>query len=262
MVLRFQPVRGQHDAQAESPHELAELVVIGQVIGDPEQSAAGQQGLAPQAQGLSRHVVLVPEQPCEQDRRHVPLVDVHRAQARPDRVRRLTFVETRDQADSLVQQRRRHAGEVVRADERVAIRHDEHVMPRVLQHVDQAADLAVVSVLPWVDDDVDGELRELSAQTAGNLDSGIGWFADAEDDLELRVVLQAEGAQMLVEARLGTAQGLEHGNRRELCRQPGGPAPAPDEHRDDGEDCVHRGQCQARDTKDSDERLQRDHVLA
>jgi hypothetical protein len=63
----------------------------------------------------------------------------------------------------------------------------------VFQHVDEAAYLAVVSVLPRIDDDVDVQVRKLRLQPPGDFDCRIARTAHAEDDLELRVILLAEG---------------------------------------------------------------------
>jgi hypothetical protein len=81
VVFGLQHVGGQHDAQSEVAYPLPELIIVGEVVGNDLQTPDGLEGVAAHTQGLARHIVLMSEQPCEQHRGHVPLVDVHRAQA-------------------------------------------------------------------------------------------------------------------------------------------------------------------------------------
>jgi hypothetical protein len=114
-------------------------------------------------------------------------------------------IEASDEAHSFVQQRSRDTGQIVRSHEGIAVRHDQHVVVGMLEHIDQTADLAVVAVLLRVYHDFDGERGKLRDQARDDRQGRVTGIPNAENDLELRIILTAEGAQVLVQAGLGTA---------------------------------------------------------
>ncbi len=124
------------------------------------------------------------------------------------------MIEAGDQADFSIQQGSADAGEIIGTDEGIAVRHDERVVPGALQHVDETADLAIVTVLLRIDDDIDREIGKLRHQACHDRERRIALIPYAEDDLELGIILQAKGTQVLVQARFRATQGLEHGHGR------------------------------------------------
>jgi hypothetical protein len=140
-------------------------------------------------------------------------------------------VQAGDQADLPIQQRSGHAAQVVGSYEGIAVGHDQHVVARVLEHIDEAADLAVMTVLLRVDHHLDRQARELLHHPGYHRERRVVGVTYAEDDLEFGIVLLAEGAQVLVQAGLGTTKGLEHRDGGEFDRGTRQLAPVPDQHR-------------------------------
>ena len=169
----------------------------------------------PHAHGLARDVSFIAEQPGEQHRRQVPLVDVHRAQARPEHARGHVPVRAGDQAHRRVEQGGGDGGQVIGTHEGIAVGHHQVFVAGLGEHVDEVADL--VSCCRAAEDRrprrsaVPGTRRSAARPRRS---AGSCRIAHAEDDLILGIVLLAERAQVLVQARLRAAQRLEHGYRR------------------------------------------------
>jgi hypothetical protein len=116
-----------------------------------------------------------------------------------------------------------------------------------------------VAVLAGVDDHLDRQGGELAHQAGDHGQGGVGFLAEAEDDLELGIVLQAEGAQVFVQARFCPAQGLEHRDGGEFNGGSGALAAPPDEHGHQGEKGIGGGEHQRGHAKGSDQQMNRGH---
>jgi len=66
----------------------------------------------------------MPEEPGEQYRRHVPVVDIHCSQTRPEVARRYASVNAGDHADLTIYQRGRNCVQVVAPNARITVRDD------------------------------------------------------------------------------------------------------------------------------------------
>jgi hypothetical protein len=121
-------------------------------------------------------------------------------------------VEAGHQACPLVLERRSHSRKILGPDERIAVRDNQHIVARALQHVDQIADFAVRTVLLRVDYDVYMSAWELGSQSSHDTKCGVGAVADPEYNLELRIVLEEERSQVRVQTGFRAAQRLEHGD--------------------------------------------------
>ena len=105
--------------------------------------------------------------------------------------------------------------EVVGADVEIAIGDDEHVVFGVRQHVDQIGDLGVHAAAGGIDDDPDIGFGVPEGDAAGGGQSGIGGILCADDELNVRVVLPAEGGDGLLEQGFVAANGFENSDRRQ-----------------------------------------------
>jgi len=81
------------------------------------------------------------------------------------------------------------------------------------EHVFQRRDLEIRAFAAAVGDERQVEIRKFVDQAAHDGNRRVVRVEHAEHDLESRIVLLAEGAQVFVELGLGTAQRLEHGDR-------------------------------------------------
>src|SRR5579862_7499617 len=84
MMLAADHVLRQHDTQSRPAHELAQPIVVRKVVRQDLQAADRSQSVSSEADRLTRHIAPVTEKPCEYHRGHVPLIDIHGAQARPN----------------------------------------------------------------------------------------------------------------------------------------------------------------------------------
>jgi hypothetical protein len=64
-----------------------------------------------------------------------------------------------------------------------------------------------------VHDDATGNVWVALRELARDLDGRIVWIGDAEQELELRVVLLEETFEVCFEIRVTAAEGLQHGHR-------------------------------------------------
>ena len=128
-------------------------------------------------------------------------------------------VQTGDDTHSLVQERCDDSFEIVGRDAYVAVGDHEVIVTDERHHIEEVADLAADTVLRGVDGHLQIQLRELALESVHDLEGRIERVAHTEDDLPTGILLLAEGAQVLVQRRLRSAQGFEDGRRRQRHRR-------------------------------------------
>jgi len=125
-------------------------------------------------------------------------------------------------------------------------------------HIEEVADLAADTVLRGVDGHLQIQLRELALESVHDLEGRIERVAHTEDDLPTGILLLAEGAQVLVQRRLRSAQGFEDGRRRQAHRTPRGRGTA-NAQRQRGGDRVLHGECREHNSQSAEPELSSTH---
>ena len=136
--------------------------------------------------------------------------DARRFQFRSQRRCRNASIKTRHQSDPLVRQRRNYPPQVVGLDPNIAVIHEEMLVAGGLRHVLEIAHLHVRPKHMGTDEQTDRAVRKLLLQLLDTGHSGIGWITDAENNLELGIVLQTVAAEALVNFRICALQRFEN----------------------------------------------------
>jgi len=81
-------------------------------------------------------------------------------------------------------------------------------------HLNEIADFVIRSERFVTDHELDVTLGEFSYQPMDKRDDHVVRMIYTEDDLELRIALNAMATKTLVSVRIGSTEGLEDGDRR------------------------------------------------
>ena len=139
---------------------------------------------------------------------------MHGPELRPFTAGRHTLVETRHNPGLAIVQRRGHRAEVMAIDAHVAVGQHDQLVPRHLEHVFEVGDLLIRPAGPRIDDEGYIAGREIANQRMGGRQRAILRVIDAEHDLQRRIILLRERAQIVIKARLVAVQRLQHRDGR------------------------------------------------
>jgi hypothetical protein len=81
------------------------------------------------------------------------------------------------------------------------------------QHVIQGVYLRIGADLFGAYHQLDGDLREVGAQSGYDGNRRIAGISNTEDDLELRIILAAKAGIVLIGVKVGAAKRNQNGNR-------------------------------------------------
>ena len=209
---RLDDVGQEHEPVARVRDAAAELVVVGQVVGDGREAADPLQRRSldrdRRAEGVAEGL-----HPLRHQRvRHEVRVDEERLDDRRQPEVAAASIEAGHETHGRVGERPDHGPEIVRTHADVAVAHHQHVVARVGHHVLETRDLAVRAV-PAPDRQDDLAFRKIAPQALDHRDGRVAGVGDAEDDLVRRIALPAEAREVLVELDAEALERLQHRDR-------------------------------------------------
>ena len=146
-------------------------------------------------------------------------VDEQRAEACPRAGDGNAVVEAGDGADTSSFQRGDDAGKIIGLDPHVAVGEHDDLVSDARRHVDEVGDLAIDPMCAGVDHEIDIATRLQLAQTLDDRDCIVAGILHSEDDLNIAaIILAAEGAQIIEQARFVAMQRLENSDCRRANR--------------------------------------------
>ena len=116
-------------------------------------------------------------------------------------------------------QRGDDAGKIIGLDPHVAVGKNDNLVSDARRHVDEVGDLAIDPMCAGVDHEIDITTRLQLAQTLDDRDCTVVGILHSEDDLNIAaIILGAEGAQIIEQARFVAMQWLENSDCRRANR--------------------------------------------
>ena len=202
-------------AEAELAHRAADLVVVGEMVGEGQEPADPLQHLGPDGDGRAEAGIGHAQRLAQHGRRQELIVDRHRRQLRPQS----SVVEADIEAADRPHPRRGQGGgdvpQIVGLDHDVGVAEDEDAVPRLGGDIDQVGRLAVDAVDLVVDHEVDGEGGMAGLKVAHHRDRGVIVAMHAEHDLDgAAIVLHAEALERLAQVGMCAVQRLDDGDVR------------------------------------------------
>ncbi len=180
-----------------------QVVVVSQLVRENGETADLLQHLAAQRDGGAETRMGHAKAQARQNIGQKLIIDSHCRQSRPDRACRCARVETGHKANRRISQGRNNLLEIGAPNANIAIGHHHHIAPYRTLHVDEVANLAVLTVQSIIDDEGDINSRVGALKIANHPHSLVADIMDAADDLNpSRIVLEAKALQVSVKTRL------------------------------------------------------------
>ena len=154
------------------------------------------------------------EKSCAQDAGDKIGGDAQGFESRAEGARRFAAVEAGDEADLRVGERRDYLLQVARFDADVAVIDEQDFVAGVGEHLRKIADFDICAECAIADDEFYCAVGKLLLQPGDHFASGVGWVADAEDQLEVGVVLLGVAEETLPHLGIGAFERLEDGDGR------------------------------------------------
>ncbi len=186
-------------------NRTAEVVVVGQLVGENGEAADLLQHIATQRHSRAETGIRHPQPQTRQNIGQKLIVYSHGRQPRPQGPCGRACVKAGHETDRGIGERSHHLVEVCAPDPNIAVRQHHDLTPDRRLHIDQITNLAVLAIQPVVDHqgNIDGRIGALDV--AHDPDRLIADIVNAADDLDATaIVLNAETFQVCEQARLCT----------------------------------------------------------
>src|SRR6478672_5535689 len=169
--------RDRH-VQSELTNGLSNRVVIGEMIGKDLKTADTPERLRAACDSCARARAGEAKLKRHEGVRKKMLVDGRRREPGPKAIERKSVIEAGRNPYAWRKQRRDHALKVLRLNANVAVRHDDDLVPRSCQHVDNIGNLPVGAMPLGVDHKLDVAFGKELFEAFGDRDGGISRALD------------------------------------------------------------------------------------
>ena len=198
-------------------------MVIRQGVDERLEAADRIERRPPQSHGRAEAAGAEPQSLRDHGLGQKAVIDVQRGEIGPEPAARNPAVqagdETRRRRGAAIEKRRHHLGQIGGRDAHVAIGDDEDRMARRGQHIAEIGDLEIGAAAPRIDDQRHVARRKFRHERLHHGDGRVVCIGDAEDELEDRIILAAEGAQILGQRGILAMQRLQDAHERRGTRR-------------------------------------------
>jgi hypothetical protein len=211
--------RRNRNRGAGAPHRVADRMILRQMMGELCESADALEHRALHCDGLAKTGTRSPNRETCHDPGQEMIVRRRCGKARPPAWCAQSSIYAGHESHAGALQRADDVPQVTALHGHVAVGEAQHIMPCVLEHVDQIADFAIRPVEPGVDHHANLRIRIACAQTVDGRECDIRGVMHPKHELDrARIILLEKTDEIVLEIPLVAAQWLDERHAGEARR--------------------------------------------